>query len=128
YSLEALKGENLVTHGANMNTVAYFTNNLVWRNDISFSYNYNISDVFDKSIWFWNSTLAYTFMKDNATLILIYYDLLNQNNNARRTVSENYIQDSQNTVLKQYFMLSFSWKFNTLGKAGESNDNVYYGY
>lgn len=128
YSLPALKNEKLVTHSTNFNTVAYFSKKLVWRNDIRFSYNPNISDDFEKSIWFWNSTLAYTFMKDKATLTLKAFDLLNQNNNARRIVSENYIQDSQNTVLKQYFMLSFSWKFNTLGKAGESNDNVYYGY
>lgn len=128
YSLPALKRESLVTHSANFNTVAYFSKKLVWRNDIRFSYNPNISDDFEKSIWFWNSTLAYTFMKDKATLTLKAFDLLNQNNNARRIVSENYIQDSQNTVLKQYFMLSFSWKFNTLGKAGESNDQVYYGY
>ncbi|WP_111309055.1 outer membrane beta-barrel protein [Confluentibacter sediminis] len=128
FSLDNLEEQNLVSHSMNLNTVGYFSKKLVWRNDIRFSYNPNIADDFQKSIWFWNSTLAYTFMKDKATLTLKVYDLLNQNNNATRTVSENYIQDSQNTVLKQYFMLSFSWKFNTLGKAGESNDNMYYGY
>jgi hypothetical protein len=38
-------------------------------------------------------------------------DLLNQNTNAKRIATKNYIQDSQSTVLKQYVMLSFSWKF-----------------
>jgi len=128
FSLDNLEEQNLVSHSMNLNTAAFFSKKLVWRNDIRFSYNPNISDDFEKSIWFWNSTLAYTFMKEKATLTLKVYDLLNQNNNATRIVSENYIQDSQNTVLKQYFMLSFSWKFNTLGKAGESNDNIYYGY
>jgi Outer membrane protein beta-barrel family/CarboxypepD_reg-like domain len=128
FSLDALKEQNLVSHFMNLNTVAFFSKKLEWRNDIRFSYNPNIADGFEKSIWFWNSTLAYTLMKDKATLTLKVYDLLNQNNNATRTISENYIQDSQNTVLKQYFMLSFSWKFNTLGKAGESNDQMYYGY
>jgi hypothetical protein len=62
-------------------------------------------------------------MKDKAILTLKAYDLLNQNTNARRTATQNYIQDSQSTVLQRYFMLSFSWKFNSLGKKGETQDD-----
>ena len=42
------------------------------------------------------------------------YDLLNQNTDTRRFATENYIEDIQNTVLRQYFMLGFSYKFNSL--------------
>ncbi len=59
-------------------------------------------------------------LKDQGLLTIKAYDLLNQNTNARRTATQNYIQDSQSTVLQQYFMLSFSWKFNSLGSKGES--------
>ncbi|MCB0445124.1 MAG: outer membrane beta-barrel protein, partial [Gelidibacter sp.] len=76
-----------------------------------------------KSAWFWNSTLAYSILKDQAAITLKVYDLLNQNTNAQGTTTQNYIQDSQSTVLQQYFMLSFSWKFNSLGKKGESGGN-----
>ncbi|HBY70304.1 MAG TPA: hypothetical protein DEG69_22635, partial [Flavobacteriaceae bacterium] len=48
------------------------------------------------------------------------YDLLNQNTNARRTSTQDYIQDVQSTVLQRYFMVGFSYKFNTLGKKGET--------
>jgi hypothetical protein len=65
-------------------------------------------------------------MNDKALITLKAYDLLNQNNNARRSASQNYIQDSQSTVLQRYFMLSFSWKFNSLGKKGESQDDSMY--
>ena len=61
-------------------------------------------------------------LNDKGTLSLKAYDLLNQNTNARRTVTSNYIEDRQSSVLQQYFMLSFSWKFNSLGKKGESRD------
>ena len=47
------------------------------------------------------------------------YDILDQNTNARRVATEDYIEDSSSTVLNQYAMLSFTWKFNSLGKAGE---------
>ena len=59
-------------------------------------------------------------IENKGTLTLKVYDLLNQNTNASRYSSENYIQDSQSTVLQQYFMLSFSYKFNTLGSKGDT--------
>ena len=67
---------------------------------------------FKKVPGFGNTTLAYAMFKDQGTLSLKVYDLLNQNTNARRIATKNYIQDSQSMVLKQYVMLSFSWKFN----------------
>ena len=96
-------------------------------NDISFNYNPNFADGFQKSSWFWNSTITYTIMKDKGLLSLKVYDLLNQNTNARRVATQDFIQDSQSTVLRQYFMLSFSFKFNSLGSKGKTDDlNVIY--
>ena len=77
---------------------------------------------FQRSACFWNSTLAYSVLKDTGTLTFKVYDLLDQNTNARRTKTQNYIQDSESLVLQQYVMLSFSWKFNSLGKKGEVDD------
>ena len=70
--------------------------------------------------------MAYSLLNDQATLTLKAFDLLNQNTNARRTATQNYIQDSQSTVLEQYFMVSFSWKFNSLGKAGETGNGRHF--
>ena len=67
--------------------------------------------------------LHWHILNDKGIISLKVYDLLNQNTNARRVATEDYIQDSQSTVLRQYFMLSFSYKFNSLGSKGESNDN-----
>ena len=38
---------------------------------------------------------------------------------------EFYIQDSQSTVLNQFFMLTFSYKFNTLGSKGIQVGEIY---
>jgi len=117
---------NYLRHALRLGTSLFVPKNFEWRNDINFSYNTDISQGFQKSAWFWNSTLAYTMLKDKRTLTLKVYDLLNQNTNARRYSSENYIQDSQSTVLQQYFMLSFSYKFNTLGSKGETRSGRMY--
>ncbi|MBJ7882362.1 outer membrane beta-barrel protein [Gelidibacter salicanalis] len=120
YDLDDFEDRNFISHNLGIRTATFFPDKLEWRNDISFMYNPNVAQGFQKSAWFWNATLAYSILKDNGTVTLKVYDLLNQNTNAQRTTTENYIQDSQSTVLEQYFMWSFSWKFNSLGPKGES--------
>ncbi|OIQ30818.1 MAG: TonB-dependent receptor [Bacteroidetes bacterium MedPE-SWsnd-G2] len=122
FDLDEFEDESFVSHNLGIVTSTFLPKNFEWRNDINYNYNPNISDGFQKSSWFWNATLAYSLMKDSATITLKAYDLLNQNTNAERTATSNYIQDSQSTVLEQYFMLSFSWKFNSLGSKGEIGD------
>lgn len=127
YNLADFENQEFLRHTLGVRTATFLPEKFEWRNDIDYSYNPNVAAGFQKSAWFWNSTLAYSMLKDNATLTLKVYDLLNQNTNARRTATQNYIQDSQSTVLQQYFMLSFSWKFNSLGKKGETgNGDVFF--
>jgi len=127
YDIGAFDDRKFTRHDAGIRTATFLPKKLEWRNDISFNYNPNVAEGFQKSAWFWNSTLAYSVLKDQGAITLKVYDLLNQNTNARRTATQDYIQDSQSTVLQQYFMLSFSWKFNSLGSKGESKGNdVYY--
>ncbi|WP_158618061.1 outer membrane beta-barrel protein [Chitinophaga lutea] len=55
------------------------------------------------------------FAKKQGQLRFQVYDLLKQNVSVNRTVSGNYIEDSQSQVLRQYFMLSFTWFINSFG-------------
>ncbi|WP_104734620.1 outer membrane beta-barrel protein [Hanstruepera ponticola] len=123
YDIDDFEDRKFSYHDLNIKTALFLPKNFEWRNDIQYNYNPNIGPGFQSSAWFWNSTLAYSVLKNNGTVTLKVYDLLNQNTNARRTATQNYIQDSQSTVLEQYFMLSFSWKFNSLGKKGETGGN-----
>ncbi|GAA4236373.1 outer membrane beta-barrel protein [Postechiella marina] len=125
YDIDSFNDQEFLYHSLNLRSATFLPKDFEWRNNVSFSYNPNIAAGFQKSAWFWNSTLAYSVLKDQGTMTLKVYDLLNQNTNARRIATQNYIQDSQSTVLQQYFMLSFSWKFNSLGKAGIINKGKY---
>ncbi|WP_405576549.1 outer membrane beta-barrel protein [Winogradskyella sp. Asnod2-B02-A] len=127
YDIAAFEDREFTSHNAGVRTATFLPKNLEWRNDINFNYNPNVADGFQKSAWFWNSTLAYSVFNDKAIVTLKVYDLLNQNTNARRIATQDYIEDKQSTVLRQYFMLSLSYKFNSLGSKGESGgDDVYF--
>lgn len=113
FDLDDFKDQQFIDHSIGLQLTTYVPKKFEWQHDISFNYNPNITPGFQKSAWFWNTSLMYTMLKDQGTLTFKIYDLLNQNTNAKRMATENYIQDLQSTVLKQYFMLSFSWKLNS---------------
>lgn len=121
YDINTNQNQNFTRHSLRFRTKTTFPKKLEWRNDVKYTYNPNLIG-FNKSAWFWNATLVYSVLKDQGTISLKAYDLLNQNTNAQRRATSNYIEDSQSTVLQQYFMLGFSWKFNSLGKKGKIRD------
>jgi hypothetical protein len=57
-----------------------------------------------------NSYVGYKFLKDKGLEARITaFDLLNQNKSITRTVTANYIENSQALVLKQYFLLQLTY-------------------
>jgi hypothetical protein len=119
YDIESFSNKDFTSHDITIATSTNFLDKFEWLNDVKYNYNPNIADGFQKSAWFWNTTLRYSILKNNGAISLKIYDVLDQNTNARRVATEDYIQDSSSTVLNQYAMLSFTWKFNSLGKAGK---------
>ena len=107
FDIDNFEDQEFLTHNLRLRTTTYLPKKFEWRNDINYNYNPNVADGFQRSSWFWNSTLSYSFLRDKATLTLKAYDLLNQNTNARRVSTADFIQDSQSTVLQQYFFTEF---------------------
>ena len=131
FDIDTFQDQKFLTHALGVRTSTTASKKIDWRNDISFNYNPNVAPGFQKSSWFWNSTVSYSMLKEKGTLTLKVYDLLNQNTNARRIASADYIQDSQSNILKRYFMLNFSWKLNKMGgmkmNRGRYNRSGYHG-
>ena len=119
YDIESISNQDFTSHDVTIAASANFLKKFEWLNDVNYNYNPNIAAGFQRSAWFWNTTLRYSILKDNGAISLKIYDILNQNTNARRIATEDYIQDSSSTVLNQYAMLSFTWKFNSLGNSGK---------
>ncbi|NER14894.1 outer membrane beta-barrel protein [Leptobacterium flavescens] len=115
YNIDTFEDVNFVTHNFGLKTTTYWPKNLIWGNDITYTFNGSIADGFQRSSVFWNMSLGLKMLKEQGTLKVLAYDLLNQNINTRRTVTQDFIQDTQGTVLQRYFLLSFTWKFDKFG-------------
>jgi hypothetical protein len=65
----------------------------------------------------WNAAIGKKFLKNNAGELKLYaFDLLKQNQSVTRSVTGQEIIDERNTVLQQYFMLSFTYSLKNFGK------------
>jgi len=126
FDLDVFDNQEFLNHRIFLNSTFTGIKKVEILNTINFNYNPDVAPGFQRSSYFWNSSVSYNLLKDKGKITLKVYDLLNQNTNARRTATANFIQDVQSTVLQQYFLLSFSYKFNTLGSKGETGGNPFF--
>ncbi|PQA95915.1 hypothetical protein B0A69_05975 [Chryseobacterium shigense] len=89
-----------------------FNSRVVFGNDFEYNTNSNIAPGFKKDFYFWNTSLGYSFYKKQFTAKIKIYDVLNQNQSVRRTISNSYIEDREDLILKRYIMFSLSMKLN----------------
>ncbi len=92
-------------------------------NDLSNQYYKGLAGGYNTNYWLWNIAIGQKFLKNEmGELKLSVFDLLKQNKSISRNVTDSYIQDVQNQVLQQYFMLTFTYKLKTFGK-GKAQTN-----
>lgn len=102
--------------------------NLPWSvslsSEVSCRFKEGYSSGLNKNEVIWNAQLSKNFLKNNAaTLRFKIYDLLKQQSNLTRTVSEIMMSDTEYNTLGSYFMVHFVYRFNTLGgKRGGGSD------
>lgn len=81
-------------------------------NDFSYNTNSNIAPGFKKDFYFWNASLGYSFFNKQLTAKVKVYDVLNQNQSVKRTITDSYFEDREDLILKRYIMFSLSMKLN----------------
>ncbi len=90
---------------------------LVLRNEMAHQLYTGLSDSFNDNYWLWNFGLGKKLFKnERGEITLTVNDLLNQNRNISRTVTETYIEDSRTNALTRFVMLNFTYNlrhFNT---------------
>lgn len=106
----------VVTHYSSSEVVVRLPKHFVWESSIDYTYNPQTAPGVRKSNLRWNGGINYLFLKEEkGQLKLSVYDLLNQNISVSRTTRENYIQDNQTTILRRYFLLTFTYNIRNFG-------------
>ncbi|MDC8105055.1 outer membrane beta-barrel family protein [Chryseobacterium sp. B21-037] len=110
YSIEKVQTTNQILKLQLTNYL--FKSNLVFGNDFEYNTNSNIAPGFKRDFYFWNTSLGYSFFKKQLTAKIKVYDVLNQNQSVRRTITNSYFEDRDDLILKRYVMFSLSMKLN----------------
>lgn len=114
------------THNAKIEITSYFPKKLVIGNDFGYTYNSNIAGGFKKDFYLWNTSVGYNFFKDQLLAKVKVYDLLNQNQNTRRSITPTAIIDSENTVLRRYVMFSLTYKIEKFGGKKKDENQMFF--
>lgn len=129
---------NNLTDLQNRNTTNYTLNHFaMWHlpydfaitSSLNFSYYSGYEDDFKNSEILWNASISKQFLrKKKGTIKAQVFDILNDRNNITRYVSGNYMSDSRTNTINQYFLVTFSYKFNLIkGKKDTDEGEEIYG-
>ena len=90
---------------------------IIYRLDLNHQINTGLSEGFNANFSLINMSLGKKiFANQRGEISLMVYDLLGQNANVRRNITETFIEDIQTNVLQRYFMLTFSYNLRRFSK------------
>jgi len=115
YSIDLGQETNYSSSTLGVNLETFWPKMIEIENDFSMNHNPNVAPGFSKTTYMWNASIGMKMIKDKGILKIKVFDLLNQNTSVRRSAYQDYISDTESLVLKQYFMLSFTYKVNKIG-------------
>src|SRR5690625_6430210 len=82
---------------------------LVIASDFNMRHYEGLGDDFNQSSIYWNGSLGYKFLENEAAEVRVtLFDILGQNDNITRSISDDYIEDYRSNVLTRYFIMTFS--------------------
>ncbi len=109
-SLNPTLNSNYFVHTLTTDFTFFTKSGWILASDITYTYIGNRPAGYNASVPLVNPSIAKQFLKNKAgELRLTVFDLFNQNVAVSRSVTSNTIVDSRTNVLKQYFMLTFTY-------------------
>ena len=120
-SLQQQNNNNYFNHTASAKFNYQFWKGFVFNTSVSNTLNAGGSRAYNTSYWLLNASLAYKFLKDESLEVKFSAnDILNQNKNITRNVTEIYTEDVSSNALRRYFMGTITYTLKKVG-AGKSD-------
>jgi hypothetical protein len=117
-SIKSTTTTNYFQHLGSVQLNLLSKNGWFFQNDLTNQFYNGLSAGFNQSYFLWNMSAGKKFLKDRkGELKLSVFDLLKQNKSITRNVTADYIEDVQNQVLRQYFLLTFTYNLRNFGTA-----------
>jgi hypothetical protein len=99
-----------VQHKTTAKLTWIFLKGFVVNTDITSTVINGLASGFDQNYLVWNAYVGYKFFKDKQLEAKVsVFDLLNQNRNVSRNISNTYTEDSYTNTLNRYFMVSLTY-------------------
>lgn len=96
----------------------------ILRTDLANQIYTGLSDDFNQHFWLWNLGIGKKLFKnERGEITLSINDLLNQNRNINRTITEVFIQDTQTNALTRYVLLTFTYNLRHFGSSQHNSWN-----
>ncbi|HKG70022.1 MAG TPA: outer membrane beta-barrel protein, partial [Segetibacter sp.] len=117
YTLQKEQNNSYYTHNYSADITYTFLEDFSLSTDIDYTGYSGRTGDFNQKFTRWNASIAKQLFKNKRGEIrLSVMDILNQNTNTSRNVADNYIEDVQNTALKRFGLLTFTWNLNNLDR------------
>ncbi|MBP6730637.1 MAG: outer membrane beta-barrel protein [Chitinophagales bacterium] len=116
-TLQTAANNNYYMHNANAKFNWQFWKGFVFNTSVQNTLYAGIANGFNQNIFLWNAAFGYKFLKDESLDVRFSVnDILNQNSGITRTVTETYVEDAKNQVLKRYVLLTVSYTLKSFKK------------
>ncbi|HEX7905320.1 MAG TPA: outer membrane beta-barrel protein [Chitinophagaceae bacterium] len=116
YTTSYFKKLNITNHYWDNELVIRWPKHFIWETQIAYSYNGSIPSGLPKELLKWNAALNITMLKNEVGVLkLAVNDILNRNNSIWVNANRNMVTTTQNNILGQYFLVTFTYNVRAAG-------------